>query len=235
MKKKEAKCVHSLILPFDRSMFSLGPLHRYLQIFTPLEPTVHEITQYHFEKVPSKTRELRPDTLSNMLAMANVRPGGRLLVVENIGGLIVAAAVERMGGSSHFRFFSPQILAHLDFTLTGKGRILVINDADSPPDLHLVDSFNFSSEDLAPVTSIHWAATDEDWTPPELPLELKEDQDGVKRNSRETQKLKKRKATFDKSREAREEYFKGEFDGSVASSPVLFILEDETHLSHFTA
>lgn len=68
-------------------------------MFTPLEPTVHMIAQYHFEKQPSKTRELRPDTLANMLAMANVRPGSRLLVVEDIGGLLVAAAVERMGGA----------------------------------------------------------------------------------------------------------------------------------------
>jgi tRNA (adenine-N(1)-)-methyltransferase non-catalytic subunit len=105
MKKKEAKCVSSLcLLLFPRSPFFHN---RYLQIFTPLEPTVHEITQYHFEKVPSKTRELRPDTLANMLAMANVQPGSRLLVVENIGGLIVAAAVERMGGSFSILSLAP--------------------------------------------------------------------------------------------------------------------------------
>lgn len=73
-----------------------------MQLFTPLEPTVHQIAQFHFEKPAqqSKTRELRPDTLANMLAMANVRPGSRLLVVEDMGGMIVAAAVERMGGAS---------------------------------------------------------------------------------------------------------------------------------------
>lgn len=70
-----------------------------MQLFTPLEPTVHELAQYHFEKQPSRTRELRPDTLANMLAMANVRPGSKLLVVEDLGGMIVAAAVERMGGA----------------------------------------------------------------------------------------------------------------------------------------
>ncbi|GAA5855973.1 hypothetical protein JCM8547_000436 [Rhodosporidiobolus lusitaniae] len=173
---------------------------KYLQIFTPLEPTVHQITQFNFGKQPSKTRELRPDTLANMLLMANVRPGSRLLVVENIGGLIVAAAVERMGG---------------------QGRITVINDADSPPDLHLTESFNFSPSDLAPVTAIHWAATDEGWAPPELPLELSQldgAAEGVKRNSREVQKLRKRKATFDKAREAREEFFRGGYDGVILAT-----------------
>ncbi|BGP14425.1 tRNA (adenine(58)-N(1))-methyltransferase non-catalytic subunit trm6 [Rhodosporidiobolus nylandii] len=174
---------------------------KYLQLFTPLEPTVHQITQYNFEKVPSKTRELRPDTLANMLAMANVRPGSRLLVVENIGGLIVAAAVERMAG---------------------QGRILVVNDADSPPDLHLVESFNFSASDLAPVQSVHWAATEESWTPPDLPLEVAETPDptveGGKRNTREASKLRKRRATFDKAKEARDEFFRGDFDGVIVAT-----------------
>lgn len=71
---------------------------KYLQLFTPLEPTVHQIAEYHFDRQPSKTRELRPDTLANLLAMANVRPGSRLLVVEDLGGMVVAAAVERMAG-----------------------------------------------------------------------------------------------------------------------------------------
>lgn len=75
---------------------------KYLQLFTPLEPTVHQIAQFNFDRQASKTRELRPDTLANMLAMANVRPGSRLLVVEDLGGMVVAAAVERMGGA-----FSP--------------------------------------------------------------------------------------------------------------------------------
>ncbi|GAA5945759.1 hypothetical protein JCM1841_002856, partial [Sporobolomyces salmonicolor] len=70
---------------------------KYLQLFTPLPPTIHQLAQYNFDKVPSKTRDLRPDTLANLLAMANVRPGSRLLVVENLGGMITGACVERMG------------------------------------------------------------------------------------------------------------------------------------------
>ncbi|GAA5998371.1 tRNA 1-methyladenosine methyltransferase subunit GCD10 [Rhodotorula paludigena] len=186
---------------------------KWMQLFTPLEPTVHELAQYHFEKQPSRTRELRPDTLANMLAMANVRPGSKLLVVEDLGGMIVAAAVERMGG---------------------EGRIMVINDADSPPDLHLLDSFNFSASALAPIASLHWAATSTTWTPPDLPLELADlDRSdaaaGVaqqlppgtkapKRNSRDVQKLRKRKAAFDKAKEARDEYFAGGFDGVIIAS-----------------
>ena len=74
-------------------------INRYLQIFTPIEPTVHNISEYNFEKQASKVRDLRPDTLSLMMSHANVRPGGKLLVVEDLHGMVVASAVERMGGT----------------------------------------------------------------------------------------------------------------------------------------
>jgi tRNA (adenine-N(1)-)-methyltransferase non-catalytic subunit len=127
---------------------------------------------------------------------------------------------------------------------------MVINDADSPPDLHLLEQFNFSSSpDLDPIRSVHWAATEPSWSPPDLPLgeeegngtsedtveittaELKEqvDADPTKteeekerefkrlrnlknKNQRELNKLKKRKGTFEKAKQAREEFFKGGYD-----------------------
>ncbi|GAA5891358.1 hypothetical protein JCM6882_004670 [Rhodosporidiobolus microsporus] len=200
-KQIEEHKTYDLKTEYSKEKYMKRKEAKYLQLFTPLEPTVHQIAQFNFEKVPSKTRELRPDTLANMLAMANVRLGSRLLVVENLGGMIVAAAVERMAG---------------------QGRILVVNDADSPPDLHLLESFNFSASDISPVTSIHWAATEESWTPPDLPLELQDapnqPEGAPKRNSREAGKLRKRKATFDKAREARDDFFRGEFDGVILAT-----------------
>lgn len=73
---------------------------RYLQFFTPLEPTVHNICQYNFEKQASKIRDLRPDTLAQMMALANIRPGSRVIVVEDVHGMVVSAVAERMGGPS---------------------------------------------------------------------------------------------------------------------------------------
>ena len=99
----------------------------------------------------------------------------------------------------------------------GEGRILVINDCDSPPDLHILESFNFTQELLAPIAAIHWAQTEDAWTPPDLPLEV-EPQEVKGKNTRELVKVKKRKATFDKAKEAREEFLAGGFDGCVLSS-----------------
>lgn len=120
---------------------------------------------------------------------------------------------------------------------------MVVNDADSPPDLHLLDTFNFGAAETSPIASLHWAATDPAWNPPDLPLEVGDlaaadkaaavdgeaDKDKGKdkgkeaakrNNSRDVQKLKKRRAAFDKAREARDEFLAGGFDG-CAPSPAL--------------
>ncbi|GAA5929626.1 tRNA 1-methyladenosine methyltransferase subunit GCD10 [Sporobolomyces koalae] len=205
---------------------------KYIPLFTPLPCTTHSLTTYNSDRVPPKTRELRADTVANLLAMANVRPGSRLLVVENTGGLIVGACVERMGGT---------------------GTLMIVNDADSPPDLHLLESFNFAATpDLDPIQTVHWAATEPAWTPPDLPLEtgdaladqpaqiapgtLKVEADAeamseeekereLKRlrnlrnkNQRELNKIRRRKSTFDKAKLARQEYFNGEYDGLIVAS-----------------
>lgn len=91
----------------------------------------------------------------------------------------------------------------------------MINDFDSPPDLHILDSFNFTPELLAPIAAIHWAQTEEQWLPPDLPLDV-ESADVKAKNTRELIKVKKRKATFDKAKEARDEFLAGGFDGCVS-------------------
>lgn len=101
---------------------------------------------------------------------------------------------------------------------------MLINDVDSPPDLHLLDHFNFPPSHLEPISSLHWAATEESYTLPDLPLETEELETALastsgertkenSRNSRELAKVKKRKATYDKANEIREDWFRGDFDG----------------------
>lgn len=166
-----------------------------MQMFTVLEPTLHNICEHNFVRESLKTKDLRPDSLSQLLALANVRPGSRLLVVEDVHGHVVGGALERMGG---------------------EGRLTMINDADSPPDLHLLEAFNFNDEALEPVHSLNWAATQPEWSPPELPLEPSKPAEGemLNRNkvSRDLAKIKKRKAAFDKAQLERADFFRGNFD-----------------------
>jgi hypothetical protein len=41
---------------------------------------------------------MRVDTLSQMLNLGNVRPGGRYIVVDEASGMVVSALLERLGG-----------------------------------------------------------------------------------------------------------------------------------------
>lgn len=60
---------------------------------------------------------------------------------------------------------------------------------------------------------MHFAATEEAWAPPALPLDLAEATAGKAKNTRDVIKIKKRKAVYDKAKETRDEYFNGGFDG----------------------
>jgi len=41
---------------------------------------------------------MRIDTLSQMMNLGNVRPGGRYIVVDEASGVVVSALLERLGG-----------------------------------------------------------------------------------------------------------------------------------------
>jgi tRNA (adenine-N(1)-)-methyltransferase non-catalytic subunit len=60
--------------------------------------TVPSLTTYLLDtKEPVKILEMRNETLALMLSLANVHWGGRYLVVDESGGLLVAAVAERLG------------------------------------------------------------------------------------------------------------------------------------------
>lgn len=71
---------------------------RYSKSFTTIEPTLFNVCDYWFTKDQNRIRDIRADTLSQMISMAGVRPGGRYIIVDEASGLVVAAALERMGG-----------------------------------------------------------------------------------------------------------------------------------------
>ena len=53
---------------------------------------------YWFEKDHDRIRDIRADTLSQILNLANVRPGGRYVAIDDASGLVVAGILERLGG-----------------------------------------------------------------------------------------------------------------------------------------
>jgi tRNA (adenine-N(1)-)-methyltransferase non-catalytic subunit len=79
---------------------SVECLGRFLKAFTTVEPTIFNVCEYWFNKDQNRIRDLRIDTLSQMINLCNIRPGNRYLAVDDASGLVVSAVLERLGGMS---------------------------------------------------------------------------------------------------------------------------------------
>lgn len=58
-----------------------------------------QLLQYFLEKDPTKVLDMSEESMGLLLSLANVQPGGRYLVVDETGGVIVNALLDRMRGS----------------------------------------------------------------------------------------------------------------------------------------
>lgn len=90
--KKQSLC---LVLPCE---ITRSQLCRYSKSFTIVEPTLFNVCEYWFNKDHDRLRDIRPDSLSQVLNLAGIRPGGRYLAVDDASGIIVAGILDRLGG-----------------------------------------------------------------------------------------------------------------------------------------
>ncbi|KAJ7492332.1 Gcd10p-domain-containing protein [Mycena latifolia] len=167
----------------------------YSKTFTTIEPTLFNVCDYWFKKDQNRIRDIRVDALSQMLNMANIRPGGRYIAVDDASGLVVSGILERMGGM---------------------GRLITICDTDSPPSYPVMVHMNFKTETVAPVlSSLNWATAQPDHTPLVAPVDVPADE--IK-SDRQQSRINKRKAASDLLNRTREELFAGEFDALIVAS-----------------
>lgn len=99
-----------------------------------------------------------------MLNLANIRPGGRYLVVDDASGLVVSGVLHRMGGTRDPRL---DILSLIP-SCTGQGRVLTICDVETPPAYPVMTQMNFPPEFKSIMASLNWATCQEDYTPSSL-------------------------------------------------------------------
>lgn len=104
-KRKEAKSVRPSSFS-SCSATRINPLilptlmvHRFLQGFSVLQPTMFNICEYQFSRDPQRIKGIRADTLAQMMSFGNIRPGAKVVVVDETGGLLVAAVLDRLGGA----------------------------------------------------------------------------------------------------------------------------------------
>ncbi|ORX41008.1 Gcd10p family-domain-containing protein [Kockovaella imperatae] len=115
---------------------------KFSQTIHPIAPTASNICLHYLIRSPASILHMRDDTLSQLLTYGNIRPDGRYLVVDDTGGLVTAAIMERMGCT---------------------GRILTFTDADSPPAWGVLSVMNWSERELECVKWLNWLEAEEDY------------------------------------------------------------------------
>ncbi|KAF9431609.1 tRNA (adenine(58)-N(1))-methyltransferase non-catalytic subunit trm6 [Entomortierella beljakovae] len=165
---------------------------KFNRIFTPIKPTTYSVNEYFYIKNPAKIRDIRMDTLSQLLSYSNVHAGCKLLVVDDTQGMVVSALAERMGG---------------------EGTILGLYDGDNPHyDVLKYMNFNQQIQDSVKVLSwlrIHRPADEK--TPDEL-------QDVSTLSGKDLEGYYRRKKAYTIVEEARKILFEANFDGLIIAS-----------------
>ncbi|KAJ6520121.1 Gcd10p-domain-containing protein [Mycena sanguinolenta] len=185
---------YSLKTEYSKEKYKKRKEAKYSKTFTTIEPTLFNVCEYWFQKDPARIRDIRVDALSQILNMANIRPGGRYLAVDDASGLVVSGILDRMGG---------------------QGRLITICSTESPPAYPVMVPMNFTSETVAPLSSLNWAAADRNYTPVGPPTDVPSEK--IK-SDRQQSRLNKRKVAIDLLNSTREELFAGEFDALIVAS-----------------
>ncbi|KAG6889975.1 hypothetical protein C0995_012935 [Termitomyces sp. Mi166 len=194
-KQIEQHANYSLKTEYSKEKYKKRKEAKYSKSFTTIEPTLFNVCDYWFNKDQARIRDLRTDSLSQLLNLANIRPGGRYIAVDDASGLVVAGILERMGG---------------------QGRLMTICDTDSPPAYPVVANMNFRPYLVSGVlVSLNWATSEEGYVPIIPPSDIPQDQI---RSERQKSRLNKRKAVTNLVTNTREELFNGEFDSLIVAS-----------------
>lgn len=82
---------------------------RFSKTFATIEPTMFSVCEYWYTKDQNRLRDIRADSLSQMLNLASVRPGGRYIVVDEASGILVAGVLDRLGGKEFLVPSNPMV------------------------------------------------------------------------------------------------------------------------------
>ncbi|KAJ2895792.1 tRNA (adenine(58)-N(1))-methyltransferase non-catalytic subunit trm6 [Coemansia aciculifera] len=81
---------------FSKSKYILRKQKKFMKSFVPLETSVYNLCNFFFEFNPGKIRGIRPDTLSQILSLANVYSNARVLAVDDGQGMIIGSLLTRI-------------------------------------------------------------------------------------------------------------------------------------------
>ncbi|KAG2225938.1 hypothetical protein INT45_006634 [Circinella minor] len=167
---------------------------KFMKVFTPVRPTLYSLAQFFFNKNPDKIRNMRVDTLSQIISLANIHANSKMLVVDDTQGLIVSAMAERMGGY---------------------GKIVGIHDGDHQ-NYDVMRYMNFSKRILESVHTIPLAKIDPNESEEEFVPRSEEEIAAM--SEAELRGYERRQKVAASKAETRKLFFDGKFDGLIISS-----------------
>ncbi|WVZ83363.1 hypothetical protein U9M48_030521 [Paspalum notatum var. saurae] len=86
---------------FSQEKYKLKKQKKYAPKVLLRRPSSRSICETYFKKSLAQIGFMRVDTLSLLLSMANVGAYSDVLVVDMVGGLVVGAVAERLGGTGY--------------------------------------------------------------------------------------------------------------------------------------
>ncbi|KAE8770898.1 putative tRNA (guanine-N(1)-)-methyltransferase,putative [Hordeum vulgare] len=86
---------------FSQEKYKLKKQKKYAPKVLLRRPSSRSICETYFKKYPARIGFMRVDALSLLLSMANVGAYSDVLAVDMVGGLVVGAVAERLGGTGY--------------------------------------------------------------------------------------------------------------------------------------
>lgn len=83
---------------FSQQKYLRRKQQKFLRRFQVEYLGLSQLLQYYIEKDSQKIMEMSDETLGMLLSHANIRPGGRYLVIDDTSGVVIYAMLERMQG-----------------------------------------------------------------------------------------------------------------------------------------
>jgi tRNA (adenine-N(1)-)-methyltransferase non-catalytic subunit len=97
-KVAESSNTFHLKTEYSREKYLKKKMKKYHRTVTIVRSTSRSICEFYSSKKPERILFLRPDTLSQILTLANIRAYSRTLVLDTVMGLVSGSIVERQGG-----------------------------------------------------------------------------------------------------------------------------------------
>ncbi|KAG0249868.1 tRNA (adenine(58)-N(1))-methyltransferase non-catalytic subunit trm6, partial [Mortierella polycephala] len=191
-KLKESHATFDKKTAYSQAKYLQKKGKKFHKTFTPIKPTAYSVNEYFYIKNPTKIKDIRMDTLSQVLSHSNVHAGCKLLVVDDTQGMIVSALAERMGG---------------------KGTILGLYDGDNPH-YDVLKYMNFSREIQDTVKVLSWLRIHrpaDEKTPDEL-------QDVTQLTGKDLEGYHRRLRAYKIVEESRKVLFEADFDALIIAS-----------------